>query len=56
MLDFINKNKFEVILSTGMSNYDEISGAISRLKNCKITLMQCTSIYPVQIVLWVSMY
>lgn len=46
MLDFINKNKFEVILSTGMSNYDEITEAINRLKNCKLTLMQCTSLYP----------
>ncbi len=47
----ISKKCKEVILSTGMANYDEISNALkillsNKIKRDKITILQCTSDYP----------
>lgn len=44
ILDAIDP-KLPVILSTGMSRWDEIQLAVNRLDN-PLTLLQCTSIYP----------
>ena len=44
ILDAIDR-KLPVILSTGMSNPDEIEMAINRISN-PLTLLHCTSIYP----------
>jgi len=46
LLNKISKTKKNVILSTGMSNYKEISNAIKVLKNNHIVLMHCNSSYP----------
>ena len=46
LLEKINKTKKTVLLSTGMSDYNEIKVAIDKLSKCKIILMQCTSSYP----------
>ena len=49
MLNYISKTNKEVILSTGMSNLEEIKKAISLIKKNKkklITVMHCTSLYP----------
>ena len=48
MLEYIAKTKKPIFLSTGLSNYKEISDSIKFLKkyNSKIILMQCTSLYP----------
>jgi len=37
-----------VILSTGMSTMEEIEGCLATLSDCEISLLQCTSAYPVQ--------
>lgn len=42
----INSYKKDVILSTGMATMDEIQDAINILKDCKITLLHCTTEYP----------
>lgn len=44
ILDAIDP-KFPVILSTGMSTWDEIQVAVNRLYN-PLTLLHCTSVYP----------
>ena len=50
LLDAISQYNFQVYLSTGMSNLNEIKKAINLLKSKKkinnITIMQCTSDYP----------
>ena len=50
LLDEISRHNFQVYLSTGMSNLNEITKAINLLKSKKkikdITIMQCTSDYP----------
>ena len=47
LLKYINTLGKEVILSTGMSNLEEIIYAKKLLKKIKkLTLMQCTSVYP----------
>ena len=46
LLKEINKKKFSVILSTGMSSLKEISLAIKTLNSCKVELMHCVSEYP----------
>jgi|TARA_Y100000294_G_scaffold177367_1_gene202520 sialic acid synthase SpsE len=46
LLEEINKSKPRVILSTGMSNMKEISLALTKLKNCHVQLLHCTSEYP----------
>ncbi len=50
MLKFLSKQSKEIILSTGMSSFDEIKKSIkilNRNKKKKITLLHCTSLYPV---------
>ena len=42
----INKKKFKIFLSTGMSDLDDIKKAYKKLNHSKIVLMQCTSLYP----------
>ena len=42
----LNKKKYKVFLSTGMSDLDDIKKAYKKLNNCKLVLMQCTSLYP----------
>ena len=46
LLNFLSKKDVKIFLSTGMSDYDEITQAISILKRNELILMQCTSIYP----------
>jgi N,N'-diacetyllegionaminate synthase len=47
LLEKIKKTKKKVFLSTGMSNWKEIDQAVNILKkNCDLTIMQCTSLYP----------
>ena len=46
LLRHLDKKKFKVFLSTGMSDLDDIKKACRKLKNCKLVLMQCTSLYP----------
>ena len=42
----INSYKKEVILSTGMADLDEIQAALNALKDCRVTLLHCTTEYP----------
>ena len=42
----INSYKREVILSTGMATLDEIRDALNVLKDCKVSLLHCTTEYP----------
>jgi sialic acid synthase SpsE len=42
----IRENFDEVIVSTGMSNKEEILKALEILKNGKYTIMHCVSVYP----------
>ena len=42
----INSHKKEVILSTGMSTLNEIQDALNILKDCKVSLLHCTTEYP----------
>ena len=49
VLKKINLEKKEVIVSTGMSNINEIKKALKTLKNCKINLLHCLSEYPAKI-------
>ncbi len=42
----INSFKKDVILSTGMANLDEIQEALNVLKDCKVSLLHCTTEYP----------
>jgi len=48
LLKRLGKNKKPIILSTGMSSYDEIEASIHFIKKFgnPLTLMQCTSKYP----------
>ena len=48
LLDYLAKTNKPIILSTGLSNYKEISEALKIIKKNKsdIVLMQCTSLYP----------
>jgi N,N'-diacetyllegionaminate synthase len=48
LLDYLAKTNKPIILSTGLSNYKEISQALKIIKrnNTNIVLMQCTSLYP----------
>ena len=46
LLRYLNKKKFKVFLSTGMSDLDDVKKACRKLNNCKLVLMQCTSLYP----------
>ena len=42
----INSYKKDVILSTGMATQDEIQDALNVLKDCKVSLLHCTTEYP----------
>ncbi len=42
----INSFKKDVILSTGMAALDEIQAALDVLKDCKVSLLHCTTEYP----------
>ena len=46
LFKILNKKKFKVFLSTGMSDLDDIKKAYKKLKNSNLVLMQCTSLYP----------
>ncbi len=46
LLKKVNYSKFKVILSTGMSDLNEISKAIKYLNKCEIILLHCVSEYP----------
>lgn len=47
MLNNVNDLGRKVVISTGMSSYDDIEYQISKLKNCEdIILLQCTTAYP----------
>lgn len=47
MLELISKTNKPVILSSGMSNYNELDKAYEILRSCKdLIIMQCTSQYP----------
>ena len=42
----INSYKKDVILSTGMATLEEIEDALKILKDCKVSLLHCTTEYP----------
>jgi sialic acid synthase len=46
MLRTIASFKKPVILSTGMSNLEEIDRAVAVLRGCELVVLQCTSAYP----------
>ena len=47
LLERLNSSSFRVILSSGMSNWEELDAAIASLDKCRqLTLLQCTSAYP----------
>ena len=46
LLKKVNYSKLKVILSTGMSDLNEISKAIKYLNKCEIILLHCVSEYP----------
>ena len=46
LLEYVNKKFRKIYLSSGMSSLEEISSAVSILKDSEICLMQCTSMYP----------
>lgn len=46
LLREINSYKRDIILSTGMASLDEIRDALQVLKDCKVTLLHCTTEYP----------
>ncbi len=46
LLKKINKKNYKVILSTGMSTYDEITKAVKSLNKCNLSLLHCVSEYP----------
>jgi len=46
LLEYINSKNKPVLLSTGMSNWNEITNAVEVLEKNLIVIFQCTSIYP----------
>lgn len=46
LLEKISKKNKTIFLSTGMSSWKEIDKAVNILKNNKLIIMQCTSMYP----------
>ena len=46
MLDAINQLGRPTLLSSGMSNWQELDAAVKALDKIELTLMQCTSMYP----------
>jgi len=45
-IKYLKKVKIPLIISTGGTDFNEISKILKTLKDSKIALMQCTSIYP----------
>ena len=52
LLEAVRKSGRPIYLSTGMSTIDEIQVAMDLLVRSKVTVMQCTSIYPCPPELW----
>lgn len=51
-LEYIGKKHVPIVLSTGMSSYEEVDFAISVLKKCGVTdmvILHCVSIYPTEL-------
>ncbi|MFX1384656.1 MAG: N-acetylneuraminate synthase family protein [Promethearchaeota archaeon] len=48
LLEYINSKNRPILLSTGMSNWEEISNAVNLLKDNLIVVFQCSSQYPCQ--------
>lgn len=46
LLKELSNSEFKIILSTGMSDWDEIENAMNVLKRNDVSLLQCSSIYP----------
>tara|TARA_A100001011_G_C14302719_1_gene841597 strand:+ start:1687 stop:2643 length:957 start_codon:yes stop_codon:yes gene_type:complete len=46
LFTLLNKKKYKVFLSTGMSDLDDIKIAYKKLNKCELVIMQCTSLYP----------
>lgn len=46
LLEKLKKTNKKIFLSTGMSNIKEINEAVKVLNKSKLTIMQCTSLYP----------
>ena len=46
LLEHTAKKGLPVILSTGMSNIEEVDEAVRIFKDCELIIMQCTSTYP----------
>ena len=46
LLKKVNKKKYKIILSTGMSTLKEIKKALSYLNKCEVVLLHCVSEYP----------
>ena len=46
LLEKVAKTKKKIFLSTGMSSWREINEAVKILKKNRLTLLQCTSLYP----------
>jgi len=49
LLEYISKRNINIILSTGMADEKEIKKALSILKNNKVYLLHCVSLYPAKI-------
>lgn len=48
LMKYLNKKKFKVFLSTGMSDLDDVKRAHKKLKKSQLIIMQCTSLYPTE--------
>lgn len=48
LLEYINTKEKPVLLSSGMSNWNEIDKAVNALQDTILVLFQCSSIYPTQ--------
>ena len=46
LMKYLNKKKFKVFLSTGMSDLDDVKKAYKKLRKSELIIMQCTSLYP----------
>jgi N,N'-diacetyllegionaminate synthase len=46
LLDYVNKKKMSVILSSGMADEWEVKESINHLKNVPVILCHCISVYP----------
>ena len=46
LLDRVAATRLPVLLSSGMSGYDELDQAVERLQGAPVAVLQCTSTYP----------